>query len=152
MYGRFTYISLKNQPNGGKYSIHGWYGIGWYQLLWFFLFQWQKITIFGFSYYETKWTNYSIISASSNWYSLNSTDLLSWAFHVIPSWTSWSIDLLASLGIKSPCAWSCQCLHSRLLMVPLELAESPSTPDPLQFPIWSICFCTFKKSQNLFKY
>ena len=28
MYGIFTYIYHKNQPNVGKYTIHGWYGIG----------------------------------------------------------------------------------------------------------------------------
>jgi len=27
MYGIFTYIYHKNQPNVGKYTIHGWYGI-----------------------------------------------------------------------------------------------------------------------------
>ena len=27
MYVIFTYISHKNQPNVGKYTIHGWYGI-----------------------------------------------------------------------------------------------------------------------------
>ena len=27
MYGIFTYIHHKNQPNVGKYTIHGWYGI-----------------------------------------------------------------------------------------------------------------------------
>ena len=26
MYGIFTYIYLKSQPNVGKYAIHGWYG------------------------------------------------------------------------------------------------------------------------------
>ena len=26
MYGIFTYIYHKNQPNGSKYTIHGWYG------------------------------------------------------------------------------------------------------------------------------
>ena len=26
MYGIFTYIYHKNQPNVGKYTIHGWYG------------------------------------------------------------------------------------------------------------------------------
>ena len=26
MYGIFTYIYHQNQPNVGKYSIHGWYG------------------------------------------------------------------------------------------------------------------------------
>ena len=26
MYGIFTYIYYKNQPNVGKYTIHGWYG------------------------------------------------------------------------------------------------------------------------------
>jgi len=29
MYGIFTYIYHKNQPNVGKYTIHGWYGNGW---------------------------------------------------------------------------------------------------------------------------
>ena len=28
MYGIFTYIYRKNQPNVGKYAIHGSYGIG----------------------------------------------------------------------------------------------------------------------------
>ena len=27
MYGIFTYIYHKNQPNVGKYAIHGWYGL-----------------------------------------------------------------------------------------------------------------------------
>ena len=27
MYGIFTYIYHKNQPNVGKYTIHGWYGV-----------------------------------------------------------------------------------------------------------------------------
>ena len=27
MHGIFTYIYHKNQPNVGKYTIHGWYGI-----------------------------------------------------------------------------------------------------------------------------
>ena len=27
MYGIFTYIYHKNQPNADKYTIHGWYGI-----------------------------------------------------------------------------------------------------------------------------
>ena len=27
MYGIFTYIYHKNQPNVGKYTIHGWYGL-----------------------------------------------------------------------------------------------------------------------------
>ena len=27
MYGIFPYIYHKNQPNVGKYTIHGWYGI-----------------------------------------------------------------------------------------------------------------------------
>ena len=27
MYDRFTYFYHKNQPNVGKYTIHGWYGI-----------------------------------------------------------------------------------------------------------------------------
>ena len=27
MYGIFTYIYHKNQPNVGKYTIRGWYGI-----------------------------------------------------------------------------------------------------------------------------
>ena len=27
MYGIFTYIYHENQPNVGKYTIHGWYGI-----------------------------------------------------------------------------------------------------------------------------
>jgi len=26
MYGIFTYIYHRNQPNAGKYTIHGWYG------------------------------------------------------------------------------------------------------------------------------
>ena len=26
MYGIFTYVYHKNQPNVGKYTIHGWYG------------------------------------------------------------------------------------------------------------------------------
>ena len=26
MYGTFPYICHKNQPNVGKYTIHGWYG------------------------------------------------------------------------------------------------------------------------------
>ena len=26
MYGIFSYIYHKNQPNVGKYTIHGWYG------------------------------------------------------------------------------------------------------------------------------
>ena len=28
MYGIFTYIYHKNQPNVGTYTIHGWYGLG----------------------------------------------------------------------------------------------------------------------------
>ena len=28
MYGIFTYIYHKNQPNVGVYTIHGWYGNG----------------------------------------------------------------------------------------------------------------------------
>ena len=28
MYGIYTYIYHKNQPNVGKYTIHGWYGLG----------------------------------------------------------------------------------------------------------------------------
>ena len=32
MYGIFTYIYHKNQPNVGKYTIHGWYGI--YYITW----------------------------------------------------------------------------------------------------------------------
>ena len=28
MYDIFTYIYQKNQPNVGKYTIHGWYGVG----------------------------------------------------------------------------------------------------------------------------
>ena len=28
MYGIFPYIYHKNQPNVGKYTIHGWYGSG----------------------------------------------------------------------------------------------------------------------------
>ena len=35
MYGIFTYIYYKNQPNVGKYSIHGWYGICFPCLAWF---------------------------------------------------------------------------------------------------------------------
>ena len=27
MYGIFTYIYRTNQPNVGKYTIHGWYGV-----------------------------------------------------------------------------------------------------------------------------
>ena len=27
MYGIFTYIYHENQPNVGKYTIHGWYGL-----------------------------------------------------------------------------------------------------------------------------
>ena len=27
MYGIFTYIYHENQPNVGKYTVHGWYGI-----------------------------------------------------------------------------------------------------------------------------
>ena len=27
MYGIFTYIYHENQPNVGKYTIHGWYGV-----------------------------------------------------------------------------------------------------------------------------
>jgi len=27
MYGIFTYIYHRNEPNVGKYTIHGWYGI-----------------------------------------------------------------------------------------------------------------------------
>ena len=27
MYGMFTYIYHENQPNLGKYTIHGWYGL-----------------------------------------------------------------------------------------------------------------------------
>ena len=27
MYGIFTYFYHKNQPNVGKYTIHGWYGL-----------------------------------------------------------------------------------------------------------------------------
>ena len=30
MYGIFTYISHRNQPNVGKYTLHRWYGIGFY--------------------------------------------------------------------------------------------------------------------------
>jgi len=29
MYGVFSYIYHKNQPNVGKYTIHGSYGFGW---------------------------------------------------------------------------------------------------------------------------
>ena len=29
MYGIFTYIYHKNHPNVGRYTIHGWYGVGW---------------------------------------------------------------------------------------------------------------------------
>ena len=29
IYGIFTYISHKNQPNVGKYTIHGFYGYIW---------------------------------------------------------------------------------------------------------------------------
>ena len=32
MYCIFTYIYHKNQPHVGKYTIHGWYGIYWYQI------------------------------------------------------------------------------------------------------------------------
>jgi hypothetical protein len=34
MYGTFTYICPKNQPNVGKYTIHGAYGIclGWLRI------------------------------------------------------------------------------------------------------------------------
>ena len=28
MYGTFTYMHHKNQPNVGEYTIHGWYGVG----------------------------------------------------------------------------------------------------------------------------
>ena len=28
MYGIFTYIYHTNQPNVGKYTMHGWYGLG----------------------------------------------------------------------------------------------------------------------------
>ena len=27
MYGIFTYVYHQNQPNVGKYTIHGWYGL-----------------------------------------------------------------------------------------------------------------------------
>ena len=30
MYGIFPYIYHKNQPNVGKYTIHGWYGL-WFK-------------------------------------------------------------------------------------------------------------------------
>ena len=33
MYGIFTYIYPKKQPNVGKYTIHGWYGNGQYLYL-----------------------------------------------------------------------------------------------------------------------
>ena len=37
MYGIFTYIHHKNQPNVGKYIIHGSYGI----FIFLFLFDWK---------------------------------------------------------------------------------------------------------------
>ena len=33
MYGIFTYIYHTNQPNVGKYTIHGWHGNGFWQRL-----------------------------------------------------------------------------------------------------------------------
>ena len=35
MYGIFTYIYHKNQPNVGKYTIHGWYGARFITSHWF---------------------------------------------------------------------------------------------------------------------
>ena len=36
MYGIFLYIYHKNEPNVGKYTIHGWYGKerGWFLVCW----------------------------------------------------------------------------------------------------------------------
>ena len=42
--GIFTYIWYKKQPNVGKYTIHGWYGI--------FYKQQQELVIKSFRYYR----------------------------------------------------------------------------------------------------
>ena len=37
MYGIFTYKNHKNQPNVGKYTIHGSYGFGLGKIFWYYL-------------------------------------------------------------------------------------------------------------------
>ena len=44
MYGILTYISHKNWPNVGKYTIHGWYGLGnWFQTPTFWFIEGPRI-------------------------------------------------------------------------------------------------------------